>query len=1176
MPYDVVLICDDGYMKPNNSSEPHPHTAFDPSLNPSQDNDRRVTPSEVDAGYKGVFETPELEEHAVEATDEQSQDLRESLAPPVITFQVPPNPKVVPVRSELDVKRVEWDTALFNSEQGTLAEGHWKVEAEAGAGATTLIMDIAAKLIQDGVDPNRILVVAPSSSAVSRLRRGIAARVALAAGSENVQYRSEHPLVRSLHSLAFYLLNLQREQPIRLVSGAEQDVMIRDLLQGAVEGQSNVQWPEHVREALPLVGFARELRDFLLRAAERGLGPNELEQLGRQSEKPLWVAAAQFLREYEQAMGIGDNHSLSASELLSAVDLNNLPNSRWDFILVDDAQHLDPTAMRLLEALITKAKFSVVAGNPKLNVFRFRGAAERGLKDYEVPNVLKLEDSHRDAQLTAVVAQTPTVQASYIADVIRRSHLMEHVEWQDMAVIVRDVKDISAVRRTLLAAGVPVHVDPTDMILSEQPIVQALMLAFKAATSSVSNQELESLALGPVGGADPVTLRRLLRGLRKIDLRHGGNHRALTLLGLLVSPNPSEELSEELLADVAQELTEAEHAVLARIQKVLEAGSQQGSVEEVLWNIWESTGLVTHLQAVSLRGGARGSQADRDLDAVMALFDAAGDWVERRPNTSAETFLRHVAEQELPTGVRDRRNVAPNAVEVLTAHGAVGREWRRVVVAGVQEGSWPALQKTGSLFEQEALVDLLDQDIDSEVEVNRTKERLKDESALFQLAISRATEHTYVTAVEALDADEVAEPSRFVMALHPISLQAESLEDTSGSVDEGANDRTNDQLRSEDADARGAYVRLLSIPSVVAELRRAVASPDSSAVHRVQAARQLARLANAGVPGAHPAQWWGSRGVSSTDPLPVASLSPSKIESAHNCPLRATLEKVIFDEETPLALSKGNLAHAFAEAIANGIDAQFAQQQVDDAFQQLLDEPKWRESSQLQAWEDLIGRIQSWHNQEIRREDIEVFTEVPVEVDVPNPHRQEDDPKSVTIFGYIDRLQKVTADSGEESYELYDFKTGRNAISEDAAENHVQLMAYQLALSHGAFKQEEVAIESKVKDDSEQQKAALLAEDVVPSSEGSASVEENSGLHTVKVELIYPGKALGKGKEHLPYLRMQSTKSFDELKKLAATLPGLLKDLQGPSLKAKPNQDCEKCKLISICPAQDEGRSLLQ
>ena len=103
---------------------------------------------------------------------------------------------------------------------------------------------------------------------------------------------TREPLVRTVHSYAFGVLRLHAarngDPPPRLLASAEQDAVVRDLLarRGAEGGVPDSGWPERLRPALGLPGFAAELRELLLRAAERGLGPDELTELGRRHDVP--------------------------------------------------------------------------------------------------------------------------------------------------------------------------------------------------------------------------------------------------------------------------------------------------------------------------------------------------------------------------------------------------------------------------------------------------------------------------------------------------------------------------------------------------------------------------------------------------------------------------------------------------------------------------------------------------------------------------------------------------------------------------------------------------------------------------------------------------------------------------------------------------------------------------
>ena len=84
--------------------------------------------------------------------------------------------------------------------------------------------------------------------------------------------------------------------------------------------------------------------------------------------------------------------------------------------------------------------------------------------------------------------------------------------------------------------------------------------------------------------------------------------------------------------------------------------------------------------------GAAARAADRDLDAVVALFEAATRLEDRRPRAGVSALLEEIAAQEIPAAPMEERVSAHGAVRLLTAHRSKGLEWDLVVVAGVQDG----------------------------------------------------------------------------------------------------------------------------------------------------------------------------------------------------------------------------------------------------------------------------------------------------------------------------------------------------------------------------------------------------------------------------------------------------------------------------------------------------------
>lgn len=444
--------------------------------------------------------------------------------------------------------------------------GVWQLSGAAGTGVTSTLVDVAVERAQRTGGPQGVLFVAASKRAATTARR----RIQDGLRSKGTEYVADTALARSVHSLAFALVRMRRTQSLRLITGAEHDVMIRDLLRGqAHDGRG--EWPADIRPALTTVGFARQLRDFLLRAMERGCGPEELCSLGSQYGRPMWSASGAFLREYRQVMALSGVDSLTAPELVAAALAEvtahpELVAGRWHTLVVDDVQHLDPISVAFVQALAPHTELCVVGGDPDQAVFGFRGASPRVLQRFAVPPEQRctLHRKYREPQARVLKATSKEVEHAAVVDEVRRAHLLRRVPWKDIAVIVRSTSQIDAVRRDLLGAGVPVAVAETELVLAAQPLVNGLLLGLRALWEPLSDAEFEALALGPVGGADAVTLRRLFRGLRRYDFSERAIHTARSLVqptsrGNLIDVPPE-------LVDV---LTERELDILHRLRTAL-------------------------------------------------------------------------------------------------------------------------------------------------------------------------------------------------------------------------------------------------------------------------------------------------------------------------------------------------------------------------------------------------------------------------------------------------------------------------------------------------------------------------------------------------------------------------------------------------------------------------------
>ncbi|WP_255312037.1 UvrD-helicase domain-containing protein, partial [Streptomyces sp. PTY087I2] len=250
------------------------------------------------------------------------------------------------------------DPPLLDAGQRAVVDhpgGPLLVLAGPGTGKTTTLVESVAARVNRGGDPARILVLTFSRKAAVELRDRMAARLGAARG----------PQATTFHSYCYALVRAHQDadlfaDPLRLLSGPEQDVTVRELLAGQLdlekEGLGRIRWPDELRACLTTRGFADEVRAVLARSRELGLGPDALADFARRTGRPDWTAAAEFLAEYLDildAQGVLDYAELVHRAVLLAErpEVAAELAGRYDAVYVDEYQDTDPAQVRLLHAL---------------------------------------------------------------------------------------------------------------------------------------------------------------------------------------------------------------------------------------------------------------------------------------------------------------------------------------------------------------------------------------------------------------------------------------------------------------------------------------------------------------------------------------------------------------------------------------------------------------------------------------------------------------------------------------------------------------------------------------------------------------------------------------------------------------------------------------------------------
>ena len=1036
------------------------------------------------------------------------------------------------------------------------------VLAGPGTGKTTTMVEAIAELIEGrGVHPDQVLALTFSRKAAEQLRDRVIARVGRTTSTATCStfHSFAYALIRSYSPADLY------DAPLRLLSAPEADVVLRELL---TDNPESVAWPPSLKAALGTRGFTREVHAVLSRAQELGLDPAGLEALGESQRLPEFVAAGLFLEQYLTVLdnlGATDYPDLIRRAVITAEAHRDELRARFTHVFVDEYQDTDPGQVALLRAIAGDGRNLTVVGDPHQSIYGFRGADVRGILDFpdqfptsagsrapvlvlgstrrfgarlllsagRIAARLPLTGSigaearqaflspqavpgpHGEGRVEVHTFDTDRAESEHLADLLRRAHLEDGLDWSDMAVLVRSGQaSIPPLRRALAAAGVPVEVASDEVPLVRDPAVVPLLDALRAVVNLDNDDvdspdfldpgRIESLLLSPLGELDASDLRALVRRLRARERASDAPRTSRELLRLAV-------VADDFLAGLEGPEVQRCQALASLLRSAAALLEQRASVEDVLWHLWAGTPWPDRLRRQVDHGGAGARRAHKDLDSICALFEVTARAVEHRDHVGVAAFFANLVAQQIPGDTLAEKGVRGSTVRLLTAHRSKGLEWALVVVAHVQQEGWPDLRRRSSLLG----ADRIGLDAAGRADLVppvTARALLLEERRLFYVACTRARSRLIVTAVRSTE-DEGEQPSRFLA-----------------------------ELEIAPEHRTGRPPRPLSLGGLVAELRRTVSDPETSAPLRQAAARRLAALAAEEVggrplvPHADPASWWGTRAATRSAqpvrdlerPVPV---SASMLEALTTCPAEWFLTREAGGVSAAhQAANLGQIVHALAERVATGelaADETVLMAEVDAVWGRLSFRTPWSRTREHDRIRKSIQRFVAWHDSNDRQL---VGTETRFRTVV-----QIDD-QEITLNGTADRLELTS----QGDVVVVDFKTGRSAPSAPAVKGNLQLALYQYAVDAGAL--DELVGRPVTSGGAELVQLGIQDDSTAAKVQG----QEAHAADSPERELLRGGLAR------------------------AAAL------IRQESFPAIPGAHCRDCSFVPICPAKGAGSVTVQ
>ena len=575
------------------------------------------------------------------------------------------------------------------------------VLAGPGTGKTTTIVEAVAARIDAGVDPEQILVLTFSRKAAAELRTRITGRVARPSASRWPAPSTPTPTACSAAALL-------AATPPRLLTSAEQDAVVASCCAATPRRRARSAGRRSWRRRSATAGFRTELRELLMRATERGVDSARLAAWGRESGREHWVHAAAFQEQYEAsrpspppagATPPATTRRSSCGQAIAELDgdpeLLRQERERARWLFVDEYQDTDPAQVELLELLAGGGGNLVAVGDPDQAIYAFRGAEPRGIVEF--PDRFRHTDGrarpagsrsasaggrarsccgsagrsprgcpgrgstagwHRSRAPTPAPPRCtssaprrwrrPTSPTSCAGPTCSTA-----CPGREMAVVVRTAGALGPLRRAVLRRG------PGRGVRRRPAARRAAGRRRRCSARSprscrrpapgprpraggrAGRAGRRGAAASPLGGATVLDLRRLRRAVRialakrGIDAAERGAPLA-TALGRRGAPRLAARARRRPARRVAASSPPAGWRWPTTAPPRTCCGPCGSAAA------WPPVGQG------SARGGPSGAVADRDLDAVVALFDAAAGFVDRLPSADVRAFVAHLSAQELP------------------------------------------------------------------------------------------------------------------------------------------------------------------------------------------------------------------------------------------------------------------------------------------------------------------------------------------------------------------------------------------------------------------------------------------------------------------------------------------------------------------------------------------------
>ncbi len=570
-------------------------------------------------------------------------------------------------------------------------EGPVLILAGAGTGKTRVITCRIAHLVAKGVSPGDILAVTFTNKASREMQERV--RTMLPRPRRDGDTPPERPTISTFHSLCVRILRLHIEKlgykrNFTIYSDGEQMSAMKKVLSSIKIGAEKTD----AREMLSLLSRIKNSKD------------------GQISGDPNLIALAQHLRlKYESSLRACNAVDFDDLLLLTLRLFKEHPESleacreRYRYVMVDEYQDTNAAQFQLVHSITSEHRNFCVVGDDDQSIYGWRGAEVANLleleKFYPEVKVVKLEQNYRSTNVilraaNAVIKNNPRrrpkqlwskqgdglliqlhtfkddeEEARVIAEEIEANRTMRGIPWNEQAILFRTNIQARPLEMALRKEGIRYHLIGGQGFFDRREIKDFISY-LKAFLNPHDDISLLRIANTPARGLSDVTMERLLAASseRKCSVYSA-------LKNPLVQISFQERTRESIIA--FQNLLETNHQLLQQ---------EEGTLRLNEWadQLMGKVGYYEEIRRSEKEAAAADSRV-RNLKEMMVDLEPSDYYAP----TPAERLTYYLEQITLDADRSEEKEVAENAVTLITMHSCKGLEFPHAFVVGLEEGLLP-------------------------------------------------------------------------------------------------------------------------------------------------------------------------------------------------------------------------------------------------------------------------------------------------------------------------------------------------------------------------------------------------------------------------------------------------------------------------------------------------------